>query len=67
MDELENLTPKHLRCPWGQCPGVYKRPDGRLIIVGKKADLYNDLANVGDDEYAIEIDPQLLADVRVSR
>lgn len=62
-EKLENLTPTDLRCPWGQCPGAYKREDGQIVIVGKKGDAYNTVCNVGDGEYAIVIHPKYLVDV----
>ncbi len=31
---MKEITPVHLRCAWGSCPGVYDMEDGNLRIVG---------------------------------
>ncbi|HTD73581.1 MAG TPA: hypothetical protein VK652_08630 [Steroidobacteraceae bacterium] len=58
---MKNLTPEHLRCVPATCPAVYELTDGRLLIVGKRAELPG---MVGDDEYAVTIDCALLANVK---
>ena len=56
----ENVTPRALRCVIGSCPGIYRSPAGRYVIVGRTlssdevAALLPD--RVGAHESAIEID-----------
>lgn len=66
--ELKDITPEHMKC--GEtltCPSVYKTEEGDLLIIGKNA---ADIADkeglkIADDEYAIVIDPALLANLAV--
>lgn len=73
MTEPENLTPAHLRCPWGQCQSIHRLADGKLLVVAQFAhmhppgtqagDLYEKLCDerkIGDDEAAVIISPELL-------
>ena len=55
---MKEITPAHLRCAIGSCPGVYEIDGGDLVIVGKKlsAELKQKIEErVGEDEYAIVI------------
>jgi hypothetical protein len=64
---MRNLTPK--ACLAGSCPAVFERPDGRLVIIGGRAgtadltEIEAQGAIVGYNEYAIVIEPALLATV----
>lgn len=62
--EMENLTPKHLRCSAGHCPSVGRLDDGSLLIVGKRASMAAAIerVSVGEDEHAVIISPDLLSD-----
>jgi hypothetical protein len=60
------LTPTALRCTLGACPSVYKTQQGKLVIIGKRPSLEitETIKNkIGDDEWAIVIDPDLLTDI----
>lgn len=60
------LTPGSLRCTLGACPSVYKTKQGKLVIIGKKPsrEITETIENkIGDDEWAIVIDPELLSDI----
>lgn len=60
------LTPESFRCSMGACPSVYKTKLGKLVIIGKKPsrEITETIENkVGDDEWAIVIDPRLLSDI----
>jgi hypothetical protein len=62
---LEEITPMAMRCGIGACPAVYRRPDGKLVIVG--AAVPRDVleaqlsGKVGVHEAAIIVDPALLS------
>ena len=62
---MKDLTPKAMRCPAGYCPSVGQLEDGRLLIVGARADQKAHDADIGmaANEQAIIIDPALLDDV----
>jgi hypothetical protein len=67
---LEEITPSHLRCGIGSCPGVYKLDNGNLLIVGKR--LSDGLSaqighRVGDDEHAIELNPEFFQNLKIGR
>lgn len=77
MSEPENLTPAHLRCPWGQCQSIHRLADGKLFVVAQFAhmhppgtqagDLYEKLCDerkIGDDEAAVIISPELLGSLK---
>lgn len=61
---MKDLTPEHMRCPWGQCPSVRELEDGRLLIVGARADQRALDAGIGmsPTEQAILIDRSYFAD-----
>jgi len=67
LDFISNeLTPRALRCSLGACPSVYKTQQGKLVIIGKKPsrEITETIENkIGDDEWAIVIDPELLSDI----
>jgi hypothetical protein len=57
---MEDLTPDHLRCSFGGCPGVYRLNDGDLLIIGKvlPPELMSEMeGRVGPDEFAVKISP----------
>ncbi len=61
----ENLTPEQFRCTIGNCPAVYRTATGKLLIIGKRpaATLDSELADiVGEDEWAVVVDPAMLVD-----
>ncbi|SOD03277.1 hypothetical protein SAMN05216486_10918 [bacterium JGI 053] len=62
---LEDITPSEMQCGIGACPAVFRRNDGKLIIVGAalpadavEAQLHG---RVGAHEAAIVVDPALLS------
>lgn len=55
-----NLTPPHLRCDWGGCPSIHRLEDGRLLVVGQSIDETTPLGDIGDNEDAVIISPDLL-------
>jgi len=63
---LEEITPPHLRCEWGQCVSVYRMEDGNLLIIGKdpSAQIAAQIAGkVGPDEKAVVISAEYLSDL----
>jgi len=62
--DMENLTPKHMRCAPLHCPSVGRIDDGSLLIVGKRASMAAAIerVSVGEDEHAVIISPDLLSD-----
>lgn len=61
---LKNLTPAHLRCGLGQCPGVYKEHNGsRLFIIGKAVRKSEIMEQVGPDEALVQVEKALLANI----
>ena len=63
---LLDLTPEKFRCSWGGCPAVFDTINGELLIIGKKpsASLAKEIeGKVGEDEWAIVIDRQLLSNI----
>lgn len=60
------LTPNELRCTYGACPAVFKTHQGKLVIIGKKPtlEIFETIENkIGNDEWAIVIDPTLLSNL----
>lgn len=60
------ITPQSLRCSIGACPAVFKTEQGKLVIIGKKPSgkIIESIENkVGEDEWAIVIDPELLSGI----
>lgn len=52
------ITPRHLRCSMGGCPGVFTLSDGDLLIIGKalSPDLLEQVAGrVASDEIALKL------------
>jgi hypothetical protein len=63
---IEEITPKHLRCPWGQCVSVYRLEDGNLLIIGKdpSPQVAEKIAEkVASDEKAVVISPEYLSEL----
>jgi hypothetical protein len=62
---MKNLTPKKLRCGLGTCPAVYEIEPGKLLIIGKRAELValQRGARIGADETAVIIDHELLGEI----
>jgi hypothetical protein len=66
VDVKEEITPSHLRCIPGSCPGVYALSDGNLLIIGKKPSdsLYKQVeAKIADDEFAVVLSPEFFQNV----
>jgi hypothetical protein len=62
----ENLTPASLRCSLGACPAIHRTSNGNFLIIGKKPSqsLKKEIeGKVADDEWAIVVDPALLANI----
>lgn len=64
---MRNLTPEHMRCDAFHCPSVHELDDGRLLIVGARAEDVAAVESVawGEDEWPIIIDRALLANISV--
>ena len=63
------ITPHHLRCAFGSCPGVYELEDGNLLIIGKKTSdsLHKEIKNkIGSDEFAVVINPDFFQNLSKS-
>jgi hypothetical protein len=63
---FEEKTPKHLRCPWGQCVSVYRLEDGNLLIIGKDPSpqvAEKISGKVAPDEKAIVISPEYFSEL----
>lgn len=57
----EEITPSHLRCSYGGCPGVFKLSDGDLLIIGKAipAELLKQIeGRIAGDEIAVKLSPE---------
>ena len=57
----KEITPSHLRCSIGGCPGVFTLSDGDLLIIGKalSPDLLEQVAGrVASDEIALKLSPE---------
>jgi hypothetical protein len=67
MAKIEKeITPDRYRCLLGECPAAFKLDDGRILLIGKKADpfLLNQISGrVGADEYVVVVEPGLLENV----
>lgn len=60
MTKLTDITPEEYRCPSGDCPAIYRTPNGKLVIIGER--YTNDiLANrVGINESAIIVPADMI-------
>lgn len=62
----QDLTPKHMRCPAGDCPSITRLDDGRLLIVGAEAPtdldetVFGTEIKIGNNEAGVLISPSLL-------
>lgn len=66
MTPMINITPRHLRCDIFGCPAVYRLPEDKIAVIGKKAPLALSTSlkgKVAEDELLIVIDRALLANV----
>jgi hypothetical protein len=66
VDIKEEITPSHLRCFAGSCPGVYTLSDGNLLIIGKKPSdaIHKQVeAKVADDEFAVVLSPEFFQNI----
>lgn len=63
---MRDITPQALRCGPFNCPAIHELPDGRLLIVGKRADQQAHDAGIGmsPDEQAVIIDRALVAGIK---
>jgi hypothetical protein len=59
---MKNITPEKYRCGsmFPACPAVYEMPDGKLLIIGRRADLGESCPPISDDEMAIVIPADLI-------
>jgi hypothetical protein len=63
---MDEITPSRYQCAIGTCPAAFRLEDGRILLIGKKADVpfINEIAHrVGDDEYAIVVEAGMLENV----
>jgi hypothetical protein len=55
---MKELTPLHLRCTFGGCPGIYEADDKNFVIIGKELtpEQKREIGErIGEGEYAIVI------------
>lgn len=60
---MNEITPSRYRCMIGNCPAIFQLDDGRLLLIGKKAEapLLDEIAHrIGDDEYAVVVEAGML-------
>jgi hypothetical protein len=64
---MKEITPDRYRCAFAtQCPATFRLEDGRILLIGKKADspLLEQISDrVGADEYAVVVEQGLLETV----
>jgi hypothetical protein len=64
---MQEITPDRYRCAFAtQCPAAFKLEDGRILLIGKKADsqLLDEISGrLGADEYAVIVEQGLLENV----
>lgn len=63
---MKEITPSRYRCALGSCPAAFKLDDGRILLIGKKAEasLANQIKDrIGNDEYAIVVEAGMLENV----
>ena len=62
MTKLTNITPEEYRRPSGAegCPAIYRTPDGKLVIIGKRYtnDVISDYVSI--DESAITVPADMI-------
>ncbi|MCK4342232.1 MAG: hypothetical protein KAY37_10980 [Phycisphaerae bacterium] len=62
--ELEEITPRALRCGIGICPALFKTDRGSVLVVGRRLseeEVQQNLAGrVGGDEWVVEVPQSLL-------
>lgn len=66
---MRDITPSIFKCNLGLCPAVYELDSGQVLIIGKKPSaLLNKQieTKVGEDEYAIIVDPRMLVNVKTN-
>lgn len=64
---MKEITPAHLRCCVGTCPGVYEVDAQTIVVVGKRAaaDQLQELTGrIGDDEYAVVISKDFFSELK---
>lgn len=64
---MKEITPKHLRCAIGSCPGVYEIDDGNLLIIGKNITTELDekiQSKIGKDEFAVLINREFFSELQ---
>jgi hypothetical protein len=61
---IEDITPSEFMCGIGQCPSVFRKEDGNLLIIGAMVNrslFSNKITNrIGDHEEIIEVPYDLL-------
>ncbi len=60
MTELEDITPEDYRCPAGDCPAIFRTPEGQLVIIGKRYINEDITHRIGIDEAAITVPKDML-------
>jgi urease alpha subunit len=63
---MKEITPDRYRCLMGECPSTFKLDDGRIVIIGKKAEpsiLSEISGRIGRDEDVIVVEAGLLETV----
>jgi hypothetical protein len=66
INQLTEVTPRHMRCHIGKCPAVFSAQDGKIVIIGKKATdkILNEIGDkIGDDEFCVVVDRELIKDL----
>lgn len=60
--KLIDVTPAKYKCPWADCPAIFRSSADTYVIVGKICNTATSplLGRVGPDEMAIEIPAELL-------
>ena len=64
---MKEITPKHLRCTIGACPGVFEVEGNDLIVIGKKISsaLNEEIGSrVGEDEFAVRISRDFFSELQ---
>ena len=64
---MKEITPDRYLCGFtAECPAAFRLEDGRIVLIGKRADtpILNQLSGrIGTDEHAVVVEPGLLENV----
>jgi hypothetical protein len=60
--ELEDITPEGYRCTAmaSHCPAVFRTPEGKIVIIGKRYSNKEIAQRTGIDEASITIDEDMI-------